>query len=136
MQMLDTHEVHELDTHEVQKLDTHEVHKLDTHEVQMLDTHEVHVNKKTFKKALLFLIRVRHPRGANVRHPRGARKQEDLQESSSVPYQMLDTHEVHVKQRRPSRKLFCSLSNVRHPRGARRTLEDLQESSSVLLCKC
>jgi hypothetical protein len=99
MQMLDTHEVHELDTHEVQKLDTHEVHKLDTHEVQMLDTHEVHVNKKTFKKALLFLIK-------------------------------LDTHEVHVNMRRPSRKLFCSLSNVRHPRGARKQ-EDLQESSSV-----
>jgi hypothetical protein len=43
--------------------------------------------------------RVRHPRGANVRHPRGARKQEDLQESSSVPYQMLDTHEVHVNKK-------------------------------------
>ena len=53
---LDTHEVCKLDTHEVHQSDTHEVHKLDTHVVQMLDTHEVHLQQKTFKRVLLFII--------------------------------------------------------------------------------
>ena len=39
-------------------LDTHAVHELDTHVVQMLDTHEVHLQLKTVKTVLLFLIRL------------------------------------------------------------------------------
>uniref|UniRef100_A0A2N9H4H0 Uncharacterized protein n=1 Tax=Fagus sylvatica TaxID=28930 RepID=A0A2N9H4H0_FAGSY len=69
---------------------------------------------------------VRHPCGANVRHPRGARKQEDLQESSSVPYRVRHPCGANVRHPRGARVRHPRGANVRHPRE-----EDLQESSSV-----
>jgi hypothetical protein len=65
-------------------LDTHVVHvnkktfKKALLFLIMLDTHVVHVKKKTFKEALLFLIKLDTLRGAYI--------EEDLQGSSSVSY--------------------------------------------------